>query len=239
MPNPAKLPTFDELPVKAGAPEGSAWGLWGDDDELGTWNLVTPEKTARAATAGEEGQRLRAQPRRSTRCPRGRCSGSAATPATRSSTAAAASRSRTTSISIRSARSPRRSGTATGTSPTPAFGFYNGRKQDDVIQPGNATLGIQNLAKKGIATRGVLLDVGRYLEKQGQTARPAHSLDDRRRHARRLRAPLRASTFEPGDMLLFRTGWLGWLRAQTDGRTQRTRRGAARPGSARGKEMAA
>src|SRR5439155_3071841 len=43
------LPGYADLPVKAGAPPGSSWGLWGDDDVLGTLNLLTPARTAAAA----------------------------------------------------------------------------------------------------------------------------------------------------------------------------------------------
>jgi hypothetical protein len=43
------LPSYDELPVKPHYPPGSAWGLWGDEDELGTLNLLTPERVAEAA----------------------------------------------------------------------------------------------------------------------------------------------------------------------------------------------
>src|SRR5256885_16212625 len=47
-PMPA-LPSYADLPATAGAPPGSSWGLWGDDDVLGTLNLLTPERTAAAA----------------------------------------------------------------------------------------------------------------------------------------------------------------------------------------------
>lgn len=40
-----RLPGFDELPLRSGDPKGSAWGLWGPDDELGTLNLITNEVT--------------------------------------------------------------------------------------------------------------------------------------------------------------------------------------------------
>jgi kynurenine formamidase len=49
MTAPDALPSFRELPVKQGAPPGSAWGLWGDEDEIGTLNLLTDERTRRAA----------------------------------------------------------------------------------------------------------------------------------------------------------------------------------------------
>jgi hypothetical protein len=36
-------PRFEELPLGAGHPKASAWGLWGQSDERGTLNLITPE----------------------------------------------------------------------------------------------------------------------------------------------------------------------------------------------------
>jgi hypothetical protein len=35
-------PEFAQLPLRSGDPKYSAWGLWGEDDELGTLNLLTP-----------------------------------------------------------------------------------------------------------------------------------------------------------------------------------------------------
>lgn len=40
---PPNRPSFDALPLKAGHPQASAWGLWGPDDELGTLNLITED----------------------------------------------------------------------------------------------------------------------------------------------------------------------------------------------------
>jgi hypothetical protein len=37
---PRLLPAFDDLPLRAGDPKYSAWGLWGVDDQAGT--LVSP-----------------------------------------------------------------------------------------------------------------------------------------------------------------------------------------------------
>ncbi|KAG6814739.1 hypothetical protein H0H93_012425 [Arthromyces matolae] len=44
----ARLPTYDELP-KFKDFAGCAWAVWGDDDELGTVNLLTPDVVQRAA----------------------------------------------------------------------------------------------------------------------------------------------------------------------------------------------
>ena len=53
---PSKLPNFDELPIKPGNPPNSAWGLWGDKDQIGTLNLLTPERVANAARLVRHGQ---------------------------------------------------------------------------------------------------------------------------------------------------------------------------------------
>src|SRR4051794_15236898 len=44
-----ELPRYEDLPVRDGAPPGSAWGVWGDPDHLGCLNLLTPERAASAA----------------------------------------------------------------------------------------------------------------------------------------------------------------------------------------------
>ena len=36
-------PRFDDLPLSPNDPKGSAWGLYGKDDELGTLNLITED----------------------------------------------------------------------------------------------------------------------------------------------------------------------------------------------------
>src|SRR2546428_7880310 len=52
---PTTLPSYDQLPVKDGAPEGSAWGLFGDNDQLGCLNLLTPERVLAAARLVRKG----------------------------------------------------------------------------------------------------------------------------------------------------------------------------------------
>ena len=56
-----KIPSYDELPVRAGAPAGAAWGVFGDDDEVGTINLLTPERVVAAADVDSIGQSVRAE----------------------------------------------------------------------------------------------------------------------------------------------------------------------------------
>ncbi|KAH7259163.1 uncharacterized protein BKA55DRAFT_735976 [Fusarium redolens] len=45
----AQNPDFDELPLDKTGPRGNAWGLWGQDDQLGTLNYLTDEVVGQAA----------------------------------------------------------------------------------------------------------------------------------------------------------------------------------------------
>ncbi len=45
------IPAFDDLPLRKGDPHHSAWGLYGDNDELGTLNRLTDERVLRSAKA--------------------------------------------------------------------------------------------------------------------------------------------------------------------------------------------
>lgn len=52
------LPAFEELPLDKNGPPGNAWGLWGENDELGMLNLITPDVVAAAALEIREGVRM-------------------------------------------------------------------------------------------------------------------------------------------------------------------------------------
>lgn len=51
-------PPFDSLPLRKEGPHGNAWGLFGENDEYGMLNLLTPENTAKAASEIREGVRI-------------------------------------------------------------------------------------------------------------------------------------------------------------------------------------
>jgi hypothetical protein len=50
--------TFDSLPLREDGTPGNAWGRFGNGDQLGTLNLLTPKITAEAAKEIVEGVRL-------------------------------------------------------------------------------------------------------------------------------------------------------------------------------------
>lgn len=43
------IPDFEDLPLRKSDPHHSAWGLYGDKDELGMLNRLTDERVAAAA----------------------------------------------------------------------------------------------------------------------------------------------------------------------------------------------
>ncbi|HEV8416204.1 MAG TPA: cyclase family protein [Bryobacteraceae bacterium] len=54
-----KIPSFDQLPVKQGAPPESSWGVFGDDDQLGCLNFLTPQGVIEAARLVQNGKVFR------------------------------------------------------------------------------------------------------------------------------------------------------------------------------------
>ena len=44
-----ETPSFDSLPMRRDGPRGNAWGLFGQDDQLGMLNRLTPENTIEAS----------------------------------------------------------------------------------------------------------------------------------------------------------------------------------------------
>ena len=54
----SKYPLFDDLPLDKSGPPGNAWGLYGDNDQLGRLNLLTPATVAAAAAEIKEGVRV-------------------------------------------------------------------------------------------------------------------------------------------------------------------------------------
>ncbi len=52
----ASIPKYADLPIRPGAPNGSAWGVFGDDDEVGTINFLTPERVRAASGLVRQGK---------------------------------------------------------------------------------------------------------------------------------------------------------------------------------------
>jgi hypothetical protein len=192
-----ELPAYDELPVVEGAPPGSSWGVWGDEDYLGTLNLQTPERALAAARSvrtgewfslnidlGEPDPPLFARPAFVHRVTGPPGSGH---------------------DDILDDWNTQSSGQWDGFRHFPHrdFGFYGGL--DDEAH------GMHHWASRGIVARAVLVDVDRWRAEQGRPLRQGTpdpiSGDDLLSCIEDQGTPV-----ETGDVMLVRTGWLSWYR---------------------------
>lgn len=204
-----RLPAYKDLPVKPGAPTGSAWGLWGDDDQIGAFNLLTPERVLAAARLVRKGAVFplnwelelpepafgaRGKPRHFifARFPWGR-----------------------DDVLDNFYLQGSSQWDALSHIGSPEQGYYNGVQPEQITgQPGTRN-GIEHWARRGIVGRGVLLDVGRWFESQGRsfdysTTTPI-TADD-------IEATRQAQGVElmTGDILLVRTGWMAYYLQQPE-----------------------
>jgi kynurenine formamidase len=197
------LPSYDELPIRAGAPPGSAWGVFGDRDELGTLNLLTPQRVREALGEAREGRVIPLNlplnlpdPPRIPRTPH------------KHQVAPMGGYDAFVDDTIDGFNTQNSSQwDAIGHMRHPEFGAYNGVPDSELIGRGGKRLGIDNYARKGIAARGVLIDAARYYERNSQSVdhMTAHviSLQDLEAALVQQKTELRT-----GDILLIRTGWL-------------------------------
>lgn len=191
------------------------WGRWGSDDEIGTLNLLNPERTKRAANLVVDGQVF------SLGLPLGRNAPVVGTrgAATVSLTSSAADvvLGHQTIHGVQSTdeiiSTPLQTATHVDGLAHIAFEdtLFNGFWAGTVSSRDGATrLGGERMAR-GITGRGVLADVATHASLD-----PLRGVID----TAMLEATLSAQnvTAEPGDILLVRTGWLGHHLANPSGR---------------------
>jgi hypothetical protein len=195
------IPTYRQLRERTDAPAGSSWGVFGAGDQLGSANNITPESVVAAAGLIRTGETFNLDYPLNTFVP----SPAGTRPPTRHEIFANNPNHRddwldsfylqsTSQIDgLRHMRHPR-------------YGFYGG-VPDDAVRVGSPDLGIQLVAEKGIAGRGVLLDLGRYFEKIGDPIdlRTNRMFTPEELDAAAADAGVR---FRPGDILLIRLGWV-------------------------------
>lgn len=196
----ASIPLYRDLPTIAKTGDRHAWGVFGAEDELGTLNFITPAAVAAAAREVQAGEVVnlslpidqpnpplalgRQTPRLATTVERWGRDDWLEHLSLQASTQWDGLRH----IRYRE------------------FGYYGGR-DDAAVDAG--TLGIDRIARRGIVTRGVLVDVAAYLAERGS---PIDAC-----------APFAIGTalvedvlgwegveLRTGDVLLLRTGWLAW-----------------------------
>ncbi|GAA1947970.1 cyclase family protein [Nocardioides panacihumi] len=190
MPDQDRRPAYDDLP------DGRALGLYGPDDELGALNLLTPARVAAAAALVRSGDVFSLNASLYYPSPH---------------PASAVSRRRPpTHVVHRSerARDDLWDGLFTQYS-SQWDGFLHVRDVEHGCFYNGSTdesRGIAAWAERGIAGRGVLLDVGRWRAERGD---PLDWRSDAEISVEDLRgcAASQGVDLEPGTILLLRTGW--------------------------------
>lgn len=215
---PDPLPSYAELPTEPGMPPRSAWGLFGEDDELGTINLLTPERVRDALALPKKGAVFslnwdveKPDPPILGRKPLEHHI-----------------------IELKPGSDdyydnfyPQASSQwdALCHMPHPRYGYYNGRSQEEITGKAGSRNGIDHWARRGIVGRFVLADVERYRRHAG---RPIHQEEADPITVQDLDATLefQGTPLGTGDVLLVRMGWVGWY----DQQNASTRRQLAQAG---------
>jgi kynurenine formamidase len=194
------FPTYAELRRRTDAPPGSAWGVFGAHDELGTLNHLTPERVRAAAALVRTGERI-----------------SLDLPVEALDPPVAPTRKSVQHHQFGNNEHHRddyldsfylQSGSQIDGFRHighPDVGFYNGADPAR-FAAGEPFLGINRFAEHGIVGRGVLVDVDRHLRAQG------HVIDHDGGEDIPIEAVAEAARAQgvelrPGDILLVRTGW--------------------------------
>lgn len=198
-------PAYADLPELSGSTIRSAWGVYGADDQLGALNLLTPERVAAAARTVISGERF-----------------SLGLPLNLPDPPFYGRRAFEHHVidtypgmvvddSLDSFY-PQSSSQIDGLShfAHPVHGFYNEHTREQV---GAGALGIDVQGAVGIVGRGVLLDVARWAEAQGEPLGASTSISaDVLRHT----AAWHGVDFRSGDIVCLRTGWMSrYLAAST------------------------
>lgn len=214
------LPKFSQLPLVGQTGERHTWDVFGRGDQLGTVNLLTPERVKRAAALVRTGKVInlnlplnfpitlyggfRSGYRHHIEVNRGGRDDYVDNFAMQGSSQW---------DSLRHIRFRE-------------FGYYGGRQDDDL--DGKGELGIENWARHGIIGRGVLLDAAGVMERRGT---PLDVTKNFSMDGAFLQEVAQAENIkiEPGDIVLLRTGWLTWYKS-LDAAGREALRGTLHPG---------
>jgi len=200
---PERLPVFDELPIKPDYPPHSAWGVFGDDDQIGTLNLLTPERVAAAARLVKTGQVFAMnweleQPN----------------PPLFNRAALRHTINRRRKNVFDDVYDDFNTQSSSQWDGLRHFGhrrhgFYNGVTEEQIADETCARNGIHHWARRGVAGRGVLIDFQRFAAAKGIAFNPGerYGITPEQLQAA---ADWQELRFQTGDILMLRTGWIEW-----------------------------
>jgi kynurenine formamidase len=199
------LPSYDELPVREGAPPHSSWGVFGDEDQVGTINLLDAGRVLAAAALVRRGKVFSLN--WDLEQPDPPLSGRRPLTHTIHRGPVGTDDYYDTFYTQRSSQWD-----ALSHVQHPVNGFYNGCSLDDITGRQGSRNGIDNWARRGIVGRFVLADIARHRERSNRALdqKSAEAID-----VDEIVATLREQgvSLQPGDILLLRFGWMTWYEA--------------------------
>ena len=219
----AELPEpFPLRPPRADAPPDSNWGVFGDDDEYGTLNYLTPGAVRQAASCVRDGRifPLNLPVNLPSDRPIGRPE-HMKTAHIRNMQFDGIVVNDDHIVLATQGSSQWDSFVHVGADEADRPGvFYNGVGLDAIDEDGYVHRnGIDKIARRGIAGRGLLLDVARMVAGGGPEPLPADHVIDESEMAACLQH--QGSEIRPGDIVCFRTGWVeAYLDADEAGRAE-------------------
>ena len=210
------VPKFAQLPIKPDKPKESSWGVFGDDDELGCLNFLTPQGVVDAAHLVRKGSVFRLDTKINYANP----PLFARRPAKHNIMSFESFGLLGFDDSLDSYNTQEGSqwdGLAHVGSPR-YQAFYNGVKAGEIKDGPTGRLSIDKWANKFVG-RAVLLDAFRYRISHKRTIDPLksekYSLDDLKETAVAQNVEIK-----PGTILLIRTGWMqAYLAAPPEAKT--------------------
>ncbi len=203
------FPLYEQLPLDPSLPPRSTWGLFGPDDQVGTINLLTPERVAHAASLVRKGALFSLNWEMEKPFPPilGRKA------------------MHHTIIDLTPGTDDSKWGTddyydgywvqsstqwdALSHMPHPEYGYYNGVQRAQITGQEGSRNGIENWGRRGIAGRFVLADVERLYAAQGRPIDAAQRVEI---PITDVQAALDAQGVRliGGDILLIHIGWIRW-----------------------------
>jgi kynurenine formamidase len=198
-----RIPKFAQLPIKPDAPPQSSWGVFGDDDQLGCLNFLTPEGVIAAAALVRKGTVFRLD------APIGFAVPSSIREPVKHTIRNYFDVGFSALDDVLNNYNTQEGSQWDGYA---HYGrmrdklFYNGIKLEQIKSGPGGKLSIDQWKNK-VVGRGVLLDVFRYCVAQG---RPLNPLTDEVYSTAELKAAAReyGVDLKPGTILLVRTGWM-------------------------------
>lgn len=213
-----KYPKYHQLPIRPDLPPGSAWGVFGDDDDVGTLNFSGAEQVRAAAQLVVSGRVFPLN-----------WSLDLPNPPV---------------LERRSIEHHIVSDDAGGTEDYydrfypqassqwdalchiahPEWGYYNGVPKDETPVGGGQRLDITSWAERGIAGRFALADIAEWRARNGRPLDCAVSTPITTSEVETVLKD-QGIVLEPGSILLLRFGWIDWYETTDEGTRQRLAEG--------------